>query len=140
MLWRVFSDLLPLSLAVSLRSTDAASLSRLQYHGDFHEGMPHGHGTHIFPDGSRVTGSFARGCPTGTALLRDQDELYHEVVYTENVSLLEQHVPISKMPTAQPAQLLYYCKYGGMCPMVALTIGVGIPIQNDSGKELLKGK
>ena len=73
-------------------------------------------------------------------MLRDEDELWHEVVYREHVSLLEQDVPVSKKATAEPARLLYYCKYSGVCPMIALTIGQGIPIPNDSGKEILKGK
>ena len=126
---------------VSLSRVLHAFLTALwQYHGDFQMGKPHGEGTHFLPDGSRVTAKFIHGCPTGTALLRDKDGLRHEVFYQEHVSLLEQDEPISKMETGEPARLLYYCKYGGECPMIALTIGEGIPILGEGSTTILKGK
>jgi len=52
-------------------------------------------------------------------------------------------VPVleSKRPTRAPAMLAYYCKWGGDCPCLALSVGLGEPVPNsvdEHGQPLVK--
>ena len=99
-----------------------------EYHGEFRAGFRHGKGFHVMPDGGRITGQFVKDCPSGECVLRDADGLYFEVVYRGECVLEDGANPISKRPTIEPVGLLHYCKYGGACPMIPLSVGPGLPL------------
>ena len=47
----------------------------------------------------------------------------------------------SRQPTRAPAMLAYYCKWGGDCPCLALSVGLGTPIPgslDEHGQPLVK--
>ena len=84
-----------------------------EYHGEMAQGSAHGEGVHVLPDGSKLSCSFANGCPAGSGSLADARGRYWDVVYSGDVAVRAGAAAVSSSATVEPVMRSYYRQYGG---------------------------